>query len=807
MSRARNGGFPARRAVVRWAWRLFRREWRQQLLVLALLTVAVAAAVIGVSAGYNLAPLDEARFGTAGHLLRYDGSDPQALEAKVTAARDWFGTIEVIGHRYAPIPGSVETVELRAQDPHGPYGAPMLLLRDGRYPAAAGEIAVTDGIAATLRRGVGERVVLAGLDWSVVGLVENPSDLGAEFALVPPAHAGPAESVTVLVNATPDGFAGFRDAHGTPPVFESRRISGQAVAAVGVFGFVTVGLLLVCLVAAAGFAVLAQRRLRQLGLLGAIGATERHLRLVLLASGAVVGAVSAVAGSAAGLALWIAVASEVETAAGHRIDRLSLPWWLILAAVVLAIGMSTAAAWRPARTAARIPVILALSARPPRPKPARRSALAAGLFLGAGVVCLVLARQSRPLLVVGGTLATGLGILFISSMAVRAAAGASARLPVAARLALRDLARHQARSGAALAAISLALAIPVAIVITASAAQYTADEGNLSDRQLVVRVGGQNDPLIPDHSPAQLASLETQVRRFTATLDNPTVISLDGAVDAAARAEHGFDGGEGGRPAVELGVPIADEQYNSLPLYVATAELLGYYGVDAGAVDPAIDILTTRARGDLEFVNIRARHARVEAAPLADPGYSSMPSALITPAAMRRNGWTPARAGWLIEAGRPLSTAQVANARDMAIDAGLTVESRHDQTSLLVLRSGATAAGGLLALGVLALTVGLIRGESAGDLRTLTATGATSGIRRSLTATTAGGLALLGAIVGIAGAYIALAAAYADDIGALSRVPVVHLTITAVGVPLVAAASGWLLAGREPTSLTRPRLE
>jgi len=27
---------------MRWAWRLFRREWRQQVLVLALLTLAVA---------------------------------------------------------------------------------------------------------------------------------------------------------------------------------------------------------------------------------------------------------------------------------------------------------------------------------------------------------------------------------------------------------------------------------------------------------------------------------------------------------------------------------------------------------------------------------------------------------------------------------------------------------------------------------------------------------------------------------------------------------------------------------------------
>ncbi len=46
----------ARRAVVRWAWRLFRREWRQQILVLTLLTVVVAAAVGLATAAYNIAP-------------------------------------------------------------------------------------------------------------------------------------------------------------------------------------------------------------------------------------------------------------------------------------------------------------------------------------------------------------------------------------------------------------------------------------------------------------------------------------------------------------------------------------------------------------------------------------------------------------------------------------------------------------------------------------------------------------------------------------------------------------------------------
>jgi putative ABC transport system permease protein len=119
----------------------------------------------------------------------------------------------------------------------------------------------------------------------------------------------------------------------------------------------------------------------------------------------------------------------------------------------------------------------------------------------------------------------------------------------------------------------------------------------------------------------------------------------------------------------------------------------------------------------------------------------------------------------------------------------------------------ATAAGAVLALAILALTVGLIRSESARDLRTLAASGATSRIRRTLTAATAGALALLGAVLGIAGAYLALAATYHDDLGYLSGIPVLSLAFLGIGVPLVASAAGWLLGGREPSTIARPVLE
>ena len=581
-------------------------------------------------------------------------------------------------------------------------------------------------------------------------------------------------------------------------------------------GLATVVLLLVALIAAAGFVVVAQRRLRQLGMLAAIGATERHLRLVMLANGAIVGVLAAVAGTALALAGWIAVAPRLETAAGHRIDRFDLPWWLIVASMLLAVGTATAAAWWPARTAARIPVTLALSARPPRPKPARRSAAAAGLLAVIGVVCLAVGidprrDQANPALVIGGILAVVLAILLASPLAIRVLAATAGRSPIAARLALRDLARYQARSGAALAAISLALGIAVAAVIAAAAAEHTAGEGNLSDRQLLIRIGDA-EPLIPERTPAELARLRTAVDRLAATLDHPTVVALDAAVNPT---DHEGRGGQVLRPAVMLGRPVGENTLRDIGvLYVATPELLGHLGLDLAPVDPDTDVLTPHT-GELRFANL-ANHSEAapdggkEAAPSITtinlPAYTSAPASLLTPEGLRRGGWQPAPTGWLVEARTPPTSAQLAQARQVAADTGMTIETRDNQTELTAIRTGATATGMLLALGILAMTVGLIRSEAAGDLRTLTATGATSTTRRALTAATAGALALLGVLLGATGAYLALLAGYHDDLGTLSRVPLLHLTVTVVGLPLTAAAVGWLLAGREPPALARQPL-
>ena len=114
----------------------------------------------------------------------------------------------------------------------------------------------------------------------------------------------------------------------------------------------------------------------------------------------------------------------------------------------------------------------------------------------------------------------------------------------------------------------------------------------------------------------------------------------------------------------------------------------------------------------------------------------------------------------------------------------------------------------MIALSVLAMSVGLIRSETAQDLRTLTATGASGTTRRTITAATAAALSLLGAILGMAGAVIAgLAWARSSLSVMFGDVPLTDVLILLIGLPLIAAVAGWLLAGREPPLIARQPIE
>jgi putative ABC transport system permease protein len=802
-----SGGAAGRRVVIRWARRLLRREWRQQILVLALLALTVGAATFSVATAYNLASLPGPQFGSANYLLQFAGTGQKAMTADIATARRTFGTIEVIGRQFVSIPGSTQTVEYRALSPDGPYSDPMLALVRGRYPSGAGQVAVTSGVAQDLQVHIGSVLSLPGHHQRVTGIVENPSDLKDQFALVPPSAAGPAQGVTVLLDASAAAFSAFSSTFHGPLVWQARGASTQGAVAVGALGAVTVLMVLVSLVAAAAFAVIAARRQRQLGMLAAVGATRKQLRMVMVAGGALVGLIAAVTGAVIGLAAWFAEAPHLEAFAGHRIDRFAVPWDLIVLAMLLAILTAAGAAWWPARAASRVPVVSALSARPLKPRPAHRSAITGVLLTVLALACLALANQTSGPLIIVGALAMALGIAFISPLSIRVLTAAGRRAPVAVRLALRDLARYQARSGAALAAISLALGIAVAIMISSAAATNAATAGNLPDNQMQIWIGQPGDnQLVPIRTPAQLSALAAAAHQIAGSLGGAAVIPLDMPVNPASKPQPG-----GQQPVVSLNAPVDQAAgrsgvYRSVPLYVATPSVLHYLGINPATIDPATNIVTVQAGQDVlttvttatDATNVQRIHV---------PDYGSEPTSLITLNGLRREHWTQIQSGWIVESARPLQAAQIAAARDVAAKSGLVIESRNSQASLATISTVATAAGALIALGVLAMAVGLIRAEAAGEVRTLTAIGAAGATRRTLTATTAGTLALLGALLGSGAAYLALAAGHRSDISVLSRVPVLDLAITIAGVPAAAALAGWVLAWRRPPSVARQALD
>jgi len=780
-----------------------------------LLTVAVAASICNAAITYNLTPVaGNAEFGSVNHYIEIDASDSAVWESDVEFAAEEFGAINVITHRDVPVPGTTDTVDYRAQDPDAPYGKPMLDLHEGRYPVGAEEIALTDEVMARFGAGLGSTIDLDGVVRTIVGTVENPSNLGDEFALLDPDFAPDPQSVIILVDATFEEVYPFRAPSGATTIRSQRPANEDVTAAVGAFATATVAMVLIAIVTAASFVAVAQRRTRQLGMLSAIGATSGHLRMVMLVYGPIVGGAAAVMGAMGGLLAWFVSVPVIEEMAGQRIDPLNLPLWLVAAGMILAILTAVAAAAWPAWAIARIPTVQALSGRPPKSHATPRQATLAVTLIAIGIGCLLLADRQNALLTIAGTVTLVSGSLLLCPTAIRLLSRPMTWLPIAIRLALRDLARYQARSGMALAAISLALGIAIATVAVATAAEYSAQEGNLAEQQIMIRIGDPGaahnpddfTPYLPERTAEQLAKLNSDIERLTNTLGDTSAIPLMVAVDPAMPREAGFDG----RPAVTLStfVDLGEKPgWRDVTLvYVATADVLALDGISVGTPIPDSGILTVE-NDQLRISNFADLQASepdlVTDVTRITRTYSSLPGSFMSAAEITSRGWEMVPYGWVLESDSPLTKEQQEIARSAAVSSGFTVEFRDQQDDLAVSRTQATFAGTLLALAVLGMTVGLIRGEAAGDLRTLTATGATAFTRRTLTAATAGALALLGVIIGAGGAYAALIAWYARDIGVLFPLPVASLAAIGIGLPLVAMLAGWILAGRAPDTVAR----
>ncbi len=545
----------------------------------------------------------------------------------------------------------------------------------------------------------------------------------------------------------------------------------------------------------------------------------------------------AVIGAVLGLAVWLAYRPRLESSAHHVIGPFRLPWVVIGPAIALAVVATYVAASRPARSITRIPIVAALSGRPAPPKQVRRSAVPGVVLLVVAAVLFWYTGKSSggggaPELV-GGFVALVAAVIMLSPICLAILARSGRRAPIAVRLALRDLVRYRARSASALAAISLGALIAVLVcVLTAQRYGNALDYAgpNLASNQIIVYT--------PDGGPGNGGSGNGPGGGGSATASTPQAQAATANAIAAALGSHSV---------IELDQASASLQHAAAGrswsgrIYVATPQLLQAFGIKASDVNPNADILTARpGLSGLSLMQLvfgdKGGGGQVGGGPngngpptswpcpkgrcLANPpiqevgalpGGTSAPNTVITEHAIHALGLQTGASGWLIQAPHPPTAAQITDARATAAAAGMTIETKNSAPSSAEILNWATVFGIGLALGILAMTIGLIRSETARDLRTLTATGASSLTRRELTAATAFALALGSAVLGTVAAYVAAIGYDSDNpldgLSGLSNVPTMNLLFILVGMPTIAAVVGWLLAGREPPSIARQPLE
>jgi putative ABC transport system permease protein len=837
-----SGGVPARRAMIRWAWRLFRREWRQQLLILLLIVVAVAAVVVGAAVAVNTPPPANAGYGTAHDLATFNltptnksaKDTPSYVAAQTAMLAHRYGPVQVIADETFNVPGSTQTYQLRSQDPHGPFGGPMLQLLSGHYPSGPDQIALTPGLASELNLSVGDTWPQGGK--TVVGMVQNPQSLLDAFALVAPGQVTHPTQVSVLFNAPPSAAKDLPSYVTPAGSTTSNGINPSTI----VLALATVGMLLIALVSIGGFTVLAQRRMRSLGMLESMGASDRNVRLVLEANGVIVGLVGAVLGFALGLVLWIAYRPHNEQSAHHVIGMFALPWNVIVPALILAVVATFFAAGYPARAITRVPVVSALAGRPAPPRQIHRSLVPGVVALVLGFVMFSLSGAAGNgggvIWLVPGLVALIVGIILVAPffLALLARVGGSA--PVAVRLPLRDMARYRARSGSALSAISLGIMIAV-IICAVAVARYA----NVFDYVGPNMTANAINVYSPPAAGSQLVSPGQNGPQVQTAPAPPSVTSQVATVHAIASAVGAKHVVELDNPAVGLQNPSADGRQWDGAIYVATPALLRAYGINPSSIPSNVDILSSRpglagsgvqltfgggGKGGDGFQGLGAggndynectpnqclAHPVVQEEGQLPTG-TSAPNTVITETALHRLHLTSQNSldGWMILSDSSITQPQLTSANSLAAAGDLSIESKNDEPTSAEIVNWATVFGIALALGVLAMSVGLIRSETASELRTLTAAGASSRTRRSLTAVTAGGLAFLGALLGTVAAYIGLFGWFRSNAleGGVSdiihHVPWDNLFFILIAMPVVAVLIGWALAGREPTGIgSRP---
>jgi putative ABC transport system permease protein len=234
------------------------------------------------------------------------------------------------------------------------------------------------------------------------------------------------------------------------------------------------------------FSIIVAQRTRELGLLRALGATGRQVRLSVMAEALVLGLVASVIGVVAGLVIAVGLQGML-TAFGVGLPSTATQLLPRTVIVSLAVGtvMTFVSSVIPARRASRVAPVEALQGGMPAGGASLRRRVATGTLvtvLGlAGLLGGPFGGGSNAAAMVGlGTMVTFLGVAMLSPLFARPLAAFIGsplrRLGVAGKLGRENAMRNPLRTASTAAALMIGLGLVSFVVVFAASLRASANE-------------------------------------------------------------------------------------------------------------------------------------------------------------------------------------------------------------------------------------------------------------------------------------------------------------------------------------------
>lgn len=650
-------------------------------------------------------------------------------------------------------------LQLIAADPHDPLLEPMW---DVTGPApGTGEAMLSRGAMRELNTEVGQDVdlpligrvrvvgeaVIPHRVHSATAIVHPDADLGTQASrLAIVAVPGDSNDLAArLSDAAADQHIGVEVRESTAALLESG--ADRSVTDAPIFRGTVLGSVLlaqVAFVAAAAFATGIRRRLRQLGLLGANGADPRQIRGLVRREALVLGTFGGILGAGLGvLTAWLGQ-PITQRVTDRLIDGLVVRPLDLLAPAALGAVSALVAAYLPARTAARVPVVTALAGRLPVrsvPRwitPAALASAAAGLAL----IALIIRRPGGSsldfVLVAAGTVVTLLGAAMLAVPTLGLIGRFADRLPIRARLVVRDTVRQRARSAAAVAALTVVLIVPVVIATTAmtDAARWSPQGESRRDVVTITGPWYEGAELLP--SDDMVARVRESLPRVESQLTIP-YYGVPGAwVIAMLEPPIVTDGGAAVASAIDR-IGVADPQ------------LLAMLGVDRPLTPDEVVVLGAPGSGELLrdtwraqlYLDVSSPDGEEGQPPTARPvdvvpaeseiSTADIPQLVVHPELASELGLEPVGGSILLDLERDLTRDELPAVHRIGENEAVPfhVSASHagdaDPSAMIAVVLGIALAVALLISG---MTAALAATESDRDLELMTAVGADPRLRR-----------------------------------------------------------------------------